>query len=131
MPPRPPGSSTRWSMSMSGCRGADASRAKPAISPTTHARRGLVVRGVMGYEGHLMAVPDRTEQRAKVAESMEKLVVASLLVGGDIISAGGTGTLRPARSGDRDTGRQLRADGHALRRPRPPVPARRASCSRQ
>jgi D-serine deaminase-like pyridoxal phosphate-dependent protein len=54
--------------------------------------RGLVVRGVMGYEGHLMAVPDRTEQRARVAESMEKLIVASLLVGGDIISAGGTGT---------------------------------------
>jgi len=54
--------------------------------------RGLVVRGVMGYEGHLMAVPDRTEQRAKVAESVEKLIVASLLVGGDIISAGGTGT---------------------------------------
>jgi D-serine deaminase-like pyridoxal phosphate-dependent protein len=54
--------------------------------------RALVVRGVMGYEGHLMAVPDRTEQRAKVAEAMEKLIVASLLVGGDIISAGGTGT---------------------------------------
>jgi len=54
--------------------------------------RTLVVRGVMGYEGHLMVVPDRVEQRAKVAEAMEKLVVASLLVGGDIISAGGTGT---------------------------------------
>jgi D-serine deaminase-like pyridoxal phosphate-dependent protein len=58
-----------------------------------HARdRGLVVRGVMGYEGHLMAMPDRTEQRARVAEAMEKLMVASLLVGGDIISAGGTDT---------------------------------------
>ena len=54
--------------------------------------RGLVVRGVMGYEGHLMAVPDRIEQRARVADSAEKLMVASLLVGGDIISAGGTGT---------------------------------------
>ena len=54
--------------------------------------RGLVVRGVMGYEGHLMAMPDRTEQRARVAEAMEKLIVASLLVGGDIISAGGTDT---------------------------------------
>jgi D-threonine aldolase len=58
-----------------------------------HARsRGLVVRGVMGYEGHLMAMADRAEQRAKVAESMDKLIVASLLVGGDIISAGGTDT---------------------------------------
>jgi D-serine deaminase-like pyridoxal phosphate-dependent protein len=54
--------------------------------------RGMVVRGVMGYEGHLMAIPDRSEQRSKVAHAMEKLTVASLLVGGDIISAGGTDT---------------------------------------
>jgi D-serine deaminase-like pyridoxal phosphate-dependent protein len=54
--------------------------------------RGMVVRGVMGYEGHLMVVKDRTEQRARVAEAMERLIVANLLVGGDIISAGGTGT---------------------------------------
>jgi D-threonine aldolase len=54
--------------------------------------RSLVVRGVMGYEGHLMSIPDRSEQRIKVAEAMEKLIVASLLVGGDIISAGGTDT---------------------------------------
>ena len=54
--------------------------------------RGLIVRGVMGYEGHLMAMADRAEQRAKVAEAMEKLTVASLLVGGDIMSAGGTDT---------------------------------------
>ena len=54
--------------------------------------RGLVVRGVMGYEGHLMGMADRAEQRAKVSDAMEKLIVASLLVGGDIISAGGTDT---------------------------------------
>ncbi|MGZ4793350.1 MAG: alanine racemase, partial [Ilumatobacteraceae bacterium] len=54
--------------------------------------RGLVVRGVMGYEGHLMAMADRAAQRARVAEAMEKLMVASLLVGGEIISAGGTDT---------------------------------------
>jgi D-serine deaminase-like pyridoxal phosphate-dependent protein len=54
--------------------------------------RGLVVRGVMGYEGHLMAMKDRAEQRFEVREAMEKLVVASLLVGGEIISAGGTDT---------------------------------------
>ena len=53
---------------------------------------GMVIRGVMGYEGHLMRVADRTEQRRLVAESMDKLIVASLMVGGDIISAGGTGT---------------------------------------
>jgi D-serine deaminase-like pyridoxal phosphate-dependent protein len=54
--------------------------------------RGLVVRGVMGYEGHLMAMSDRSEQRVKVRQAMEKLTVASLLVGADIISAGGTDT---------------------------------------
>ena len=77
--------------------------------------RGLVVRGVMGYEGHLMSIPDRDEQRSRVAQAMEKLTVASLLVGGDIISAGGTGHLRPPRSGHRGAGRQLCADGHPLR----------------
>ena len=70
-----------------GCRPSDAGHL------ADYARgRGLVVRGVMGYEGHLMAMPDRTQQRAKVAEAMEKLIVAGLLVGGDIISAGGTDT---------------------------------------
>jgi D-threonine aldolase len=53
---------------------------------------GMVIRGVMGYEGHLMRVSDRTEQRALVTASMDKLIIASLMVGGDIISAGGTGT---------------------------------------
>lgn len=70
-----------------GCRPSDAGHL------ADYARgRGLVVRGVMGYEGHLMAMPDRAQQRTKVAEAMEKLIVASLLVGGDIISAGGTDT---------------------------------------
>lgn len=54
--------------------------------------RGMVVRGVMGYEGHLMKIADRAEQRAKVAAAMDKLMAAHALVGGDIISAGGTDT---------------------------------------
>lgn len=54
--------------------------------------RGLVVRGVMGYEGHLMAIADRDVQRQKVAEAMDLLMVASADVGGEIISAGGTDT---------------------------------------
>ena len=70
-----------------GCRPSDAGHLADLARG-----RGLVVRGVMGYEGHLMAIPDRVEQRPKVGEAMEKLVVASLLVGADIISAGGTDT---------------------------------------
>jgi D-serine deaminase-like pyridoxal phosphate-dependent protein len=59
---------------------------------------GLNVRGVMGYEGHLMAVTNRDEQRAKVRSAMELLVQCfdevRLQSGDDctIISAGGTGT---------------------------------------
>lgn len=55
-------------------------------------RAGLTVRGVMGYEGHLMDNPDRVEQAEGVAESMERLATAHAAVGGDIVSAGGTGT---------------------------------------
>ena len=46
----------------------------------------------MGYEGHLMALEDRDRQRDEVAAAMEKLRAAHADVGGDIISAGGTGT---------------------------------------
>ena len=55
-------------------------------------KRGLNVRGVMGYEGHLMMVSNKNERQAKVAESMMLLQRAAKDVGGEIISAGGTGT---------------------------------------
>jgi D-serine deaminase-like pyridoxal phosphate-dependent protein len=53
---------------------------------------GLNVRGVMGYEGHLMMVADPEEKRSKVERSMTKLLTAHEAVGGEIVSAGGTGT---------------------------------------
>lgn len=55
-------------------------------------RRGLHVRGVMGYEGHVVGLVDAAERAAKCQESMEQLLAAHADVGGDIISAGGTGT---------------------------------------
>jgi D-threonine aldolase len=55
-------------------------------------RAGLGVRGVMGYEGHLMVVVDRDDQRAQVAAAMDLLLRAYADVGGDVVSAGGTGT---------------------------------------
>jgi D-serine deaminase-like pyridoxal phosphate-dependent protein len=55
-------------------------------------RRGLSVRGVMGYEGHLMLVEDRAEQAKRVDEAMALLARAHRDVGGDVISAGGTGS---------------------------------------
>ncbi|HSM66122.1 MAG TPA: alanine racemase, partial [Ilumatobacteraceae bacterium] len=53
---------------------------------------GLDVRGVMGYEGHLMMIHDREKKRAKVDEAMAILLRAHADVGGDVVSGGGTGT---------------------------------------
>jgi len=53
---------------------------------------GLDVRGVMGYEGHAVGLEDRAQRAALTAESMELLAAARASVGGDVISAGGTGT---------------------------------------
>jgi D-serine deaminase-like pyridoxal phosphate-dependent protein len=54
-------------------------------------RRGLGVRGVMGYEGHLMGVEDRAKRAGGTDEAMALLAKAHAEVGGDVISAGGTG----------------------------------------
>jgi D-serine deaminase-like pyridoxal phosphate-dependent protein len=55
-------------------------------------KNGLAVRGVMGYEGHVVGLPDRALRQELVAQSMELLVQAHNDVGGEVISAGGTGT---------------------------------------
>ncbi len=55
-------------------------------------KQGLEVRGVMGYEGHIVGIADRAERERRCAESMELLKRAHADVGGDVISAGGTGT---------------------------------------
>ena len=53
---------------------------------------GLNVRGVMGYEGHATAEPDR-DKRAEITETaMEMLARAHADVGGEIVSAGSTAT---------------------------------------
>jgi D-serine deaminase-like pyridoxal phosphate-dependent protein len=55
-------------------------------------RRGLSVRGVMGYEGHVMPIAERAKRAEACAAAMAKLRVAHELAGGDVVSAGGTGT---------------------------------------
>lgn len=57
-------------------------------------RAGLHVRGVMGYEGHVVGLADAAERAAKCQQSMEQLLAAHADVGGDLISAGGTGTYK-------------------------------------
>ncbi|WP_433557256.1 alanine racemase [Pseudonocardia xinjiangensis] len=58
----------------------------------TARRAGLEVRGVMGYEGHLMLVADPADRARMTGDAMALLTAAAADVGGEIISAGGTGT---------------------------------------
>ena len=69
-----------------GCDPADARR----LADRARAL-GLEVRGVMGYEGHLMREPAEVKA-AKVEESMATLLAAREATGGEVVSAGGTGT---------------------------------------
>jgi D-serine deaminase-like pyridoxal phosphate-dependent protein len=69
-----------------GCDPADAGRIADAARA-----RGLTVRGVMGYEGHLMREPP-DQKVAAVEAAMKRLLEARDLTGGDVVSAGGTGT---------------------------------------
>jgi D-serine deaminase-like pyridoxal phosphate-dependent protein len=55
-------------------------------------RKGLQVRGVMGYEGHLVGLEERQARRELLPQAMELLHQAHNDVGGELVSAGGTGT---------------------------------------
>ena len=52
---------------------------------------GLRVRGVMGYEGHVVGIPGRALREERTREAMELLLEAHAQVGGEVVSAGGTG----------------------------------------
>jgi D-serine deaminase-like pyridoxal phosphate-dependent protein len=70
-----------------GCMPEDAGR----LADLARAKR-LSVRGVMGYEGHVVGLDDRDTRVRLCAESMQLLLAAHKQVGGELISAGGTGT---------------------------------------
>lgn len=70
-----------------GCRPEDAG----PLADRARAR-GLQVRGVMGYEGHVVGQADRAQRSAGCATAMERLARAHADVGGEVVSAGGTGT---------------------------------------
>jgi D-serine deaminase-like pyridoxal phosphate-dependent protein len=53
---------------------------------------GLEVRGVMGYEGHVVGIADRAQRIEQTETSMALLLAAHQDVGGDVVSGGGTGT---------------------------------------
>jgi D-serine deaminase-like pyridoxal phosphate-dependent protein len=70
-----------------GCDPADAGRLADLAR-----RQGLTVRGVMGYEGHAVGLDDRALRSQLCEQAMELLLAAHRDVGGDVVSAGGTGT---------------------------------------
>jgi D-serine deaminase-like pyridoxal phosphate-dependent protein len=70
-----------------GCAPGEAAR----IAELARAAR-LEVRGVMGYEGHAVGIPERAKRAELVAESMQRLLGAHSAVGGEVVSAGGTGS---------------------------------------
>lgn len=54
--------------------------------------RGLTVRGVMGYEGHAAGIQDRQVRAEMTREAVALLEGAHHAVGGEVVSAGATGT---------------------------------------
>lgn len=58
---------------------------------------GIVLRGAMGYEGHVMAIRDRTEREQKAHKAMDRLLSTVRMMReqglrAEIVSAGGTCT---------------------------------------
>jgi D-serine deaminase-like pyridoxal phosphate-dependent protein len=70
-----------------GCR-ADAA---PRLADLARAE-GLAVRGVMGYEGHVVGVVATKEREEGCRTAMEILTKVAGKVGGEVVSGGGTGT---------------------------------------
>ncbi|OGO50377.1 MAG: hypothetical protein A2148_12455 [Chloroflexi bacterium RBG_16_68_14] len=61
------------------------------------ATEGVRLRGLMGYEGHVVAIEDRAEREARTAKAMGRLLDTAGMVRAaglpcEIVSAGGTGT---------------------------------------
>ena len=71
--------------------------------------RGLAVRGVMGYEGHVVGLVDRVQREEQTEAAMRLLLAAHASVGGDLISAGGTGTFDVNRAAT-----EIQAGSYAL-----------------
>ena len=74
-------------------------RGEPALELARRvgATEGVRLRGLMGYEAHVMSIEDRAEREAEVARVMPRLLESVQMVRDaglpcEIVSAGGTGT---------------------------------------
>ena len=68
-----------------------------ALAKRVEETKGLVLRGAMGYEGHVMGFPDRAERESRAARAMERLLSTVRMMRDEglrceIVSAGGTCT---------------------------------------
>jgi D-serine deaminase-like pyridoxal phosphate-dependent protein len=78
--------------------GVQPGEAALALAQAVDQLPGLELVGIMGYEGHLMVVPDAEEKARRVREALELLVSQQHLLGShglqcDLVSCGGTGTI--------------------------------------
>ena len=96
-----------------GCRPEDAGR----LADRARAA-GVGVRGVMGYEGHIVGLEDRSARAAMLEDSMAQLVQAAGEVGGKVISAGGTGTYDLNEAATEIQAGSYALDGHRVREAR-------------
>lgn len=68
-----------------------------ALARLVPASAGVELRGVMGYEGHLQGIADRSERERRARAAMDQLAATATLLRAhglvcEIVSAGGTGT---------------------------------------
>jgi D-serine deaminase-like pyridoxal phosphate-dependent protein len=88
-----------------------------ALARRAAASDRLTLRGVMGYEGHLQPLRDRSERVARTQEAMQGLVTTAERIRAaglpcDIVSSGGTGTYDI--SGRIDGVTEIQAGSYAL-----------------
>jgi 3-hydroxy-D-aspartate aldolase len=93
--------------------GPDAVRLAERVAST----EGVVLRGLMGYEGHLQPIADRADREVRVRHAMGELVASARLLRDtglpcDIVSAGGTGSYDIAGRIDGVT--EIQAGSYAL-----------------
>jgi len=68
-----------------------------ALARRVQETEGVALRGVMGYEGHVMAIEDRAEREGRANKAMGRLLETAGMVRSaglpcELVSAGGTGT---------------------------------------
>jgi D-serine deaminase-like pyridoxal phosphate-dependent protein len=97
--------------------GVEPGDAALALARQAASSSGLVLRGVMGYEGHLQPLRDRVERESRTRAAMHGLVETARRIHGagipcEVVSSGGTGTFDI--SGRIDGVTEIQAGSYAL-----------------